>query len=130
MGDTVGAPVNEETVGHLRQRLNVMRDIVKVRETYMRRYTLAFFWAFILNCSLCVWLVSIIFLQLQDEDKDGKKKVKRRQGKCIDTIIDGSLMGAVLAVCLAMVIGASFFAYKNLYFAVMKKWYPEAYKAP
>merc|ERR1719220_2613600 len=46
MGDTVGAPVNEETVGHLRQRLNVMRDIVK------------------------------------DEEKDGKKKVKRRQGKC------------------------------------------------
>ena len=30
MGDAVGAPVNEETVGHLRQRLNVMRDIVKV----------------------------------------------------------------------------------------------------
>ena len=28
-----------------------------------------------------------------------------------------SLMGAVLAVCLAMVVGASFFAYKNLYFA-------------
>ena len=26
-------------------------------------------------------------------------------------------MGAVLAVCLAMVLGASFFAYKNLYFA-------------
>jgi hypothetical protein len=26
-------------------------------------------------------------------------------------------MGAVLAVCLAMVVGASFFAYKNLYFA-------------
>jgi len=90
MGET---PVNEETVGHLRQRLNVMRDIVK------------------------------------DEDKEGKKKMKRRQGKCIDTIIDGSLMGAVLAVCLAMVIGASFFAYKNLYFAVMKKWYPEAYKS-
>ena len=39
-----------------------------------------------------------------------------------------SLMGAVLAVCLAMVIGASFFAYKNLYFAVMKKWYPDTYK--
>ena len=29
-------------------------------------------------------------------------------------------MGAVLAVCLAMVIGASFFAYKNLYYA---GWY-------
>ena len=26
-------------------------------------------------------------------------------------------MGAVLAVCLAMVLGASFFAYKNLYYA-------------
>ena len=75
------------------------------------------------------YLVSLP-IQLQDDEKDGKKKVKRRQGKCIDTIIDGSLMGAVLAVCLAMVIGASFFAYKNLYFAVMKKWYPEAYKAP
>ena len=129
MGDTVGAPVNEETVGHLRQRLNVMRDIVKVRETYEEMCTS---WhlggAFILNCSLCLSIICIP--QLQDEDKDGKKKVKRRQGKCIDTIIDGSLMGAVLAVCLAMVIGASFFAYKNLYFAVMKKWYPEAYKAP
>ena len=48
-----GSNVNEETVGHLRQRLNVMREIVK------------------------------------DEDKDGKKKGKRRKGKCIDTIIDG-----------------------------------------
>ena len=64
---------------------------------------------------------------LKDEDKDGKKK-KRKRGKCIDTIIDGSMMGAVLAVCLAMVLGASFFAYKNLYYAVMKKWYPDTYK--
>ena len=29
--DPAAPPVNEETVGHLRQRLNVMRDIVKVR---------------------------------------------------------------------------------------------------
>ena len=29
----MGAPVNEETVGHLRQRLNVMRDIVKVSKS-------------------------------------------------------------------------------------------------
>ena len=27
-----GSSVNEETVGHLRQRLNVMREICKVRE--------------------------------------------------------------------------------------------------
>merc|ERR1711884_425769 len=86
-----GSNVNEETVSHLRQRLNVMREICK------------------------------------DDDKNGKTK-KRRRGKCINTIIDGSMMGAVLAVCLAMVLGASFFAYKNLYYAVMKKWYPETYK--
>merc|ERR1712109_234835 len=58
-----GSNVNEETVSHLRQRLNVMREICK------------------------------------DDDKNGKTK-KRRRGKCIDTIIDGSMMGAVLAVCL------------------------------
>ena len=86
-------------------------------------------WGTLWRLDKIYYLVSLP-IQLQDDEKDGKKKVKRRQGKCIDTIIDGSLMGAVLAVCLAMVIGASFFAYKNLYFAVMKKWYPEAYKAP
>ena len=37
------------------------------------------------------------------------------------------MMGMILAVCLAMVVGASFFAYKNLYYAVMKKMYPENY---
>ena len=39
--------------------------------------------------------------------------------------IDGSFMGGVLAVCLMMVFGAAFFAYKNLYYAVIKKMYPE-----
>lgn len=34
-------------------------------------------------------------------------------------------MGMVLAVCLCMVLGAAFFAYKNLYYAVLKKMYPE-----
>ena len=68
-----------------------------------------------------------LIFSTKDEDKDGKKK-KRKRGKCIDTIIDGSMMGAVLAGCLAMVLGASFFAYKNLYYAVMKKWYPDTYK--
>ena len=58
-----GSHVNEETVGHLRQRLNVMREIVK------------------------------------DEDKDGKKKSKRRRGKCIDTIIDGRWESEEKSVC-------------------------------
>ena len=43
----------------------------------------------------------------------------------MDTLIDGSFMGMVLAVCLTMVVGAAFFAYKNLYYAVMKKVYPD-----
>lgn len=34
-------------------------------------------------------------------------------------------MGMVLAICLVMVLSAAFFAYKNLYHAVMKKMYPE-----
>ena len=54
-----------------------------------------------------------------------KKAAKRRNGNCIDNIIDGSFMGMVLAMCLAMVLGAAFFAYKNLYFAVIKKIYPD-----
>ena len=54
-----------------------------------------------------------------------KRIAKRRNGNCIDNIIDGSFMGFVLAMCLAMVLGAAFFAYKNLYFAVIKKIYPD-----
>ena len=42
-----------------------------------------------------------------------------------DNIIDGSFMGMVLAICLTMVLGAAFFAYKNLYYAVLKKMYPD-----
>lgn len=55
-----------------------------------------------------------------------KRAAKRRNGNCIDNIIDGSFMGMVLAICLAMVLGAAFFAYKNLYYAVIKKVYPDA----
>ena len=54
-----------------------------------------------------------------------KRAARRRQGNCIDTIIDGSFMGVVLALCLCMVLGAAFFAYRNLYYAVIKKMYPE-----
>ena len=70
-----------------------------------------------------------IFGDSDDEDPR-KKKVndilaKRRRKNCMDSIVDGSLMGIILALCLFMVLGAAFFAYKNLYFAVMKKFYPE-----
>ena len=50
---------------------------------------------------------------------------KRNASNCLESIIDGSFMGGVLAVCLLMVVGAAFFAYKNLYYAVLKKMYPE-----
>lgn len=67
-----------------------------------------------------------------DEDDPRQKKVadrilnqRRKRKNCMDTIMDGSLMGIILAACLAMVLGAAFFAYKNLYFAVLKKIYPE-----
>lgn len=53
------------------------------------------------------------------------KRAAKRNGNCIDNIIDGSFMGLILAVCLTMVLGAAFFAYKNLYFAVVKKMYPD-----
>ena len=46
-------------------------------------------------------------------------------GNCIDTVIDGSFMGIVLAICLCTVLVTSFFAFKNLYYAVLKKVYPE-----
>lgn len=57
--------------------------------------------------------------------RSAKRAAKRRNGNCMDTLIDGSFMGMVLAVCLSMVVGATFFAYKNLYYAVMKKVYPD-----
>lgn len=55
----------------------------------------------------------------------GRRSAKRRNASnCLESIIDGSFMGGVLAVCLMMVFGAAFFAYKNLYYAVLKKMYP------
>lgn len=55
-----------------------------------------------------------------------RRDAKRRNASnCLESIIDGSFMGGVLAVCLMMVFGAAFFAYKNLYYAVLHKMYPE-----
>ena len=58
-------------------------------------------------------------------DTAKRKRAARRRNGCMDNLIDGSFMGLVLAVCLLMVLGAAFFAYKNLYFALMKKVYPD-----
>ena len=60
-----------------------------------------------------------IFIQFSLASKSSPLSLQRQSFICL---LYFSMMGAVLAVCLAMVLGASFFAYKNLYYAVMKKW--------
>jgi hypothetical protein len=90
------APRDEETVSTLRNRLNTMKELF-------------------------------------GEENDGtvtdaarrKRAAKRRNANCLDSLIDGSFMGFVMGVCLIMVLGAAFFAYKNLYYAVIKKMYPD-----
>lgn len=63
----------------------------------------------------------------QEEQEAAQRKRRaamRRKGNCLDTLIDGSFMGAVFLVCLVSVVGAGFFAYRNLFHAVMRKMYP------
>ena len=96
-----GGPVSGETMANLRRRLNIFKE------------------------SLGDELIDS--LQDDEDNHDVRRKrgeVKKRDGTCIDTIVDGSFTGIVLAACLATVLGAAFFAYKNLYQAVMKKMYP------
>jgi len=47
------------------------------------------------------------------------------KGNCLDNVIDGSFMGIILGVCLITILVTTFFAFKHLYFAVVKKVYPE-----
>ncbi|TRY77844.1 hypothetical protein TCAL_06801 [Tigriopus californicus] len=89
-------PIEDDTVSSLRQRLHVMKEIFGDSDE-----------------------------ELLDETSKRRRQTQRRKRNCIDTIIDGSFMGMVLAICLVMVLSAAFFAYKNLYHAVMKKMYPE-----
>ncbi|QQP31451.1 GA12899PAlike, partial [Caligus rogercresseyi] len=88
---------HDETLNSLRQRLNTMRAIFGDGDESLDSATAS----------------------------ARKRAARRQQSNCLDTIIDGSFMGMVLTVCLAMVLGAAFFAYKNLYYAVMKKMSPE-----
>ena len=57
------------------------------------------------------------------DDVRRKRAARRRKRNCIDTIIDGSFMGMVLAVCLAMVLGSAFFAYKGGESRICNKMY-------
>ncbi len=96
MNTLCSGPVTEDTVSSLRQRLNAMKEALGDHS------------------------------DSDAEDAKGHNaKANKRKKNCMDTLIDGSFMGMVLGVCLVIVLGASFFAFKNLYFAVMRKWYPE-----
>ena len=99
----ISGPISDDTVSNLRQRLHAMKEIFGESDE-------------------------------ENDDPAAKRRrekaaAKRRKKNCMDTIIDGSFMGMVLAVCLTVVLGAAFFAYKNLYYAVLKKMYPEAQQA-
>ena len=52
---------------------------------------------------------------------DLEKKSKRNQ-TTDDSIIDGSFLSVVFIVVLLMIIGVSFYAFLNLYYAILKKF--------
>jgi hypothetical protein len=39
-----------------------------------------------------------------------------------DTIIDGTFLSAVFAVVFILIVGVSFYAFRNLYYAILKKF--------
>jgi hypothetical protein len=56
------------------------------------------------------------------EDPDTKA---RRRNQAGNTIIDGSFLSIVFTVVLLMIIGVSFYAFLNLYYAIIKKFHPK-----
>jgi hypothetical protein len=56
-------------------------------------------------------------------DDPDKKPHRRNQAR--NTIIDGSFLSIVFTVVLLMIIGVSFYAFLNLYYAIIKKFHPK-----
>ena len=113
----VSAPpsVSDESVSHLRQRLRSLKEALGdgVDDELLAEANS---------------LMDRTGSKSADELLRGssRRAAKRRNASnCLESVIDGSFMGGVLAVCLMMVFGAAFFAYKNLYYAVLHKMYPE-----
>ncbi|KDR16156.1 uncharacterized protein LOC110832762 [Zootermopsis nevadensis] len=56
---------------------------------------------------------------------DNPDKTANRRNQAGNTIIDGSFLNIVFTVVLLMIIGVSFYAFLNLYYAIIKKFHPK-----
>jgi hypothetical protein len=56
---------------------------------------------------------------------DPDTKTRRRNNQAGNTIIDGSFLSIVFSVVLLMIICVSFYAFLNLYYAIIKKFHPK-----
>ncbi|PNF23590.1 hypothetical protein B7P43_G04964, partial [Cryptotermes secundus] len=54
---------------------------------------------------------------------DDPDKKAHRRSQAGNTIIDGSFLSIVFTVVLLMIIGVSFYAFLNLYYAIIKKFH-------
>lgn len=60
---------------------------------------------------------------MEDEDTDEEKgRNRRKSATCKESIIDGSFLSFVFVVVLLLIICVSFYAFQNLYYAVLKKF--------
>ncbi|XP_066995854.2 uncharacterized protein [Anabrus simplex] len=53
---------------------------------------------------------------------DLERKRQKRKKLSGESIIDGSFLSVVFGVVLLMIIGVSFYAFMNLYYAILKKF--------
>ncbi|KAL0275959.1 UNVERIFIED_CONTAM: hypothetical protein PYX00_003656 [Menopon gallinae] len=59
---------------------------------------------------------------IDSEEDDEEKGSLRRKRKCKDSIIDGSFLSFVFVLVLILILCVSFYAFSNLYYAVLKKF--------
>lgn len=60
---------------------------------------------------------------LMKSSKNGLGETDQSRTKhAADSIIDGSFLSVVFGVVLTMIISVSFYAFQNLYFAILKKF--------
>lgn len=59
---------------------------------------------------------------IDSEEDDEEQGSLRRKRKCRESIIDGSFMSAVFLVVLILILCVSFYAFSNLYYAILKRF--------
>ena len=60
--------------------------------------------------------------QLMEEQVGYGSKKKNNYTSRRETIIDGTFLSAVFAVVFILIVGVSFYAFRNLFYAIMKKF--------